>query len=363
MMMADGELIKGGFTRSLTHSPVNTNLPDATYMSEADRTGNYTGIWRGINLLGNPYQSYLDFSESGGKAPSIGTYAILDESLPGNNHYLYYTQGQSRNVPLYASGIIHPHQGFFVQYLNGFTFTESMRKAGNSRDVGHSTFRGQKDYLLVNLLCYDEDGERDLTTVEVNRPELGGGHKMERLHESKGRIYANFEDESYQILFAPEGTHEVPVRFVAEEDGVFTLNWNTLHGNFSYLHLIDNMTGVDLDMLTNSEYKFEGKTTDYKSRFKLVFRCEDEEEPDDPEDPDDDEEDDDSFAFQFGDELIVNGEGLFQLFDLNGRCLIESHAVGGQSRFSVPNVAAGVYLLRLTTDKKVKVQKMIINSI
>ena len=113
--------------------------------------------------------------------------------------------------------------------------------------------------------------------------------------------------------------------------------------------------------MANSEYKFEAKTSDYKSRFKLVFRCEGD-EPEDPEEPDepDDGEDGDHFAFMFGDELVVNGEGLLQMFDIQGRCLMETQAVGQQSSHSLPRVAAGVYMFRLTSDKKVKVQKMVI---
>jgi hypothetical protein len=51
--------------------------------------------------------------------------------------------------------------------------------------------------------------------------------------------------------------------------------------SFSYLHLIDNMTGADVDLLPllrgqgglnqPATYTFTAKTTDYESRFKLVF--------------------------------------------------------------------------------------------
>ena len=43
-----------------------------------------------------------------------------------------------------------------------------------------------------------------------------------------------------------------------------------------YLHLIDNMTGEDVDLLAGAStgsatYTFEAKTTDCASRFRLVF--------------------------------------------------------------------------------------------
>ena len=356
MMMADGMLNNADYTVNLTNSPLGTNLPPGGHGSYP-----YDKPWRGINLIGNPYQSYLDFNglSSAGKGEAPSVYAVVDESNPeSSRRYVYYIKSQSRNDPYSATGLLHPHQGFFVKVdtPTAVSFTNAMRVAGNaSLNV---PYRGEMNYPLVNLLCYDEDGKRDLTTVEVNRPEFGGGHKMEKLHESKGLIYAHLENESFQTLFTPVGVNVVPVRFVPNEDGIFTLNWNTRHGEFSYLHLIDNIAGVDVDCLTNDEYKFEGKTSDYKSRFKLVFRC-DGDEPEDPEEPDDGD-DSDHFAFMFGDELVVNGSGLLQMFDIQGRCLMETRAVGEQSSHRIPQVSAGVYLLRLTGESKVKVQKMVI---
>ena len=90
----------------------------------------------------------------------------------------------------------------------------------------------------------------------------------------------------------------------------------------------------------------------------MVFRC-DNDDLDEPEKPDDGE-DTDHFAFMFGGELIVNGEGMLQMFDVQGRCLMTTRVTGGQSSVSLPKVACGVYLLRLIGNDKVKVQKMVI---
>ena len=359
MMMADGTLNTGNVSTWTTKTAVGTNSP----------TGNgYDAPWREINLIGNPYQSFLDFDlfaqanmpdGSGTDAWKNVFYATRDDnSTTSRNGYIYYVPTQSENKPEYtASRYIHPHQGFFVKVTGdgALNFNDNMRVAGTSTSL-NSPYRDRLNYPLVNLLCYDDNGDCDLTIVEVNRPEFGGGQKMKKLHSSNGMIYARLEDRDFQVLFTPMGTNTVPVRFEAAENGHFTLRWNTLHGDFNYLHLIDNITGMDIDCLTTDEYKFEGMTTDYKSRFKLVFDCTGIDEPEDPE-PDDGST---VFAFQMGNELIVNGEGMLQLFDLNGRCLMTKQAVGQQSNVSLPQVAAGMYLLRLTSNKQVRVQKMII---
>ena len=244
MMMADGILNTGNVTIGATKTAEHINLPP-----NGHGTYNYTTEWRALNMIGNPYQSYLDFdkfvegSNNGDILGGTKEYAVADDSkdLSVKNRYRYYVYRQSENSPYSASRYIHPHQGFFVKAASSgdITFNNDMRVAGkiiinnvnnNTDNNVNSPYRGDRNYPLVNLLCYDEDGRRDLTTVEVNRPEFGGGHKMEKLHESKGLIYAHLENESFQTLFTPVGVNVVPVRFVPNEDGIFTLNWNTRHG-------------------------------------------------------------------------------------------------------------------------------------
>ena len=104
--------------------------------------------------------------------------------------------------------------------------------------------------------------------------------------------------------------------------------------------------------MTAKGYSFTAKPTDYASRFKLVFQCTGvEENLDDATTV--------NFAFQREDELIVNGEGFLQLFDVTGRCLMTADVHGEQSSLILPPIATGVYLLRLS-GTQVKVQKIII---
>ena len=341
MLMADGTLNNGDVTYNATF----TVDPSATVYDE---------LVRGTNLIGNPYQSYLDANKFFTANVDVGgIYYIFDAD---NGGYIAYPKDASLN-PVGADQMIHPHQGFFVKVPTNttITFKNDMRVAGK----GTSGFRGERlNYPLVNLLCYDSRNLRDYTTVEINRPEVGGGAKMKRLRCGNAIIYSRYDQTDYQTVFTPVGVSEVPVRMEVFNDDVFTMRWSTLHGDFHYLHLIDNMTGSDIDMLRATEYHFEGKTTDYKSRFKLVFEVTGLEEEDDNED---DNGSTINFAFRMGDEIIVNGEGYFELFDMQGRRLTAKQLAGSQSSVSLPNVAAGVYLLRLTGDKQVKTQKMVIS--
>ena len=345
MLMADGVLNNGDASGNVS---VNVTASDINF------TG-YEYALKGVNLIGNPYQSYLDFSEFN-TTNSINTYFILDADQHG---YVSYTVGQSAPV---APQYLHPHQGFFVRVSNSgsLQFTPSMRATtgGNFRsDTPH--------YPLVNLVCTDSQGRNDFATVELDRPEAGGGEKVSGLHAGDASVWIHLDDLEWQTAFTTPGIHEVPVRFRAYNDGMFTLGWETKNSNFSYMHLIDNLTGMDIDCLNASEYHFEGKTTDYWSRFRLVFEYTDVEE---------NEEDGPStgsgtFAFFMGDELVVNGPStdsgasaaLLQLFDINGRCVFSTELYDTQSVVSPPKVAPGIYILRLTGNQVTRTQKMVIN--
>ncbi|MBR4154384.1 MAG: hypothetical protein IKT96_03445, partial [Paludibacteraceae bacterium] len=51
------------------------------------------------------------------------------------------------------------------------------------------------------------------------------------------------------------------------------LRWSTENGEFSMLRLIDHIAGVTVDCLTQDEYHFQGKQSDFASRFRLEFDC------------------------------------------------------------------------------------------
>ena len=329
-LMNKGILTNGGFTYPLSYTELS---------------GDEAPL-RGCNLIGNPYQSYLDFDELAND--DVDTYYILDADHRG---YIAYTKGATGSENA-APRYIHPHQGFFVRATaNGqsVTFTNAMRQATGKPE---SYFRDDEiRYPLVNLVCTDANGKRDYATVEFDRLESGGGEKVKGLRSGNASIGIHLANKNYQIAFAPSDIQTVPVHFKAYENGNYTLSWSTENADFGYLHLIDNLTGIDLDCLQTGEYRFAASETDYLSRFKLVFQY---------TGMDEHETEPESFAFLFGDEIVVNGEGRVELFDLNGRRIMAETVSGPQGSIGKPNVASGMYLLRLTDNKRTHVQKLII---
>ena len=116
----------------------------------------------------------------------------------------------------------------------------------------------------------------------------------------------------------------------------------------SYLHLIDNLTGVETDLLENPNYTFDSKTTDYASRFRLVYSA------------DGNKENFESFAYCSGNTLKINSQdnAIVQVIDILGHVL-SSETINGNCEKDM-NLCPGVYILRLVSNNSVKTQKIVI---
>ena len=305
----------------------------------------------GANLLGNPYQAYLDLTKITDANSKISQFYIYDAD---QGVYAPYTEDASSN-PCIPSRYIHPHQAFFalVSEATSLTFAPSM--AGTTKDDnGNSFFRGgeeQVNYPVVNLFAENATGNRDLTIVELNRPEMGGAAKINELRNANFQIAAALDGQRYGILFTPEGTERVPVHFTTAEDGTYTLRWNMHNGEFTSLILVDNVTGAVCNMLTNNHYTFEASADDYASRFYITYTV---------TGVDENNEGDGSFAFFDGSEWVVSGKGQLDVIDVTGRVLRSQRLVNERNRVSLNGVAKGVYLLRVSDGKNTMVQKIVV---
>ena len=202
-----------------------------------------------------------------------------------------------------------------------------------------------------------ETGEKIIMNVTRNRGNVidraivsfgqGGVLPKFQLNPNSTKLYMTEGNQEFAVVrSANEG--ELPVSFKASENGNYTLNIETENVEVSYLHLIDNKTGVDTDLLATPSYTFEANTTDYANRFKLVFTT-------------GSSTGSDTFAYFNGNEWVINNEGeaTLQVVDVTGRVL-SSEQINGSYNNSL-NLSAGVYVLRLSNGNTVKTQKIVID--
>ena len=295
--------IGGEFT--LTGTPYTG---DGTVTLSLAESGDYAG-W---NLVGNPFSEIA--------------------YIVGNRKFYTLNAEGTQLIPA-TNNSIEAMEGVFViatEDEETITFSTNGSSKANSQIVLDVTRNHGNviDRAIVNF------GEGVLPKIQLFK------------HSTK--VYITKDNQEFAIVnSANEG--EIPVSFKASENGIYTFSVNTENVDMDYLHLIDNMTGADIDLMATPSYSFEAKVTDYTSRFRLVFSANE-----------GIEHGNESFAFFNGNEWIINndGEATLQVVDMTGRVL-STETVNGNATTKV-SAATGVYMLRLINGNDVKTQKVVV---
>ena len=307
---------KNGTTLTFTGTPYSGNgQVELVYDNNAQE-------FKGWNLVGNPW--------------SVKAY-------PNHAFYTMNDGGSGIDVtPNEVGTEVAPMTGIFVV------------AAGANESVTFATENpnNKSANLALNLTNSNKLVDRAII-------HFGEGRQLPKyqLNPNHTKVYFPQEGKDYAIVNAEE-MGEMPVSFKAEKNGSYTISFSNENVEFGYLHLIDNMTGNDIDLLSTPSYSFEACTTDYESRFKLVFSTQAPEPVEGPDQP---------FAFISNGNIIVNGEGTLQVIDLLGRQLSsqEIHSSltpSNASHFLIQHSSfpTGIYVLRLINGENVKVQKVVV---
>ena len=277
-----------------------------------------TGVeWEGWNLVGNPFNE---------------TAYIAD------GRSFYTMNGDGSEIIAVTNGSIEAMEGVFViANEDGESMTFTTTEPANN----------DKAMLALNLSQGRGPSTGSWTTV-IDRAivRFGEGRQLPKfqIRSNSTKIYIPQDSQDYAVVSA-ETQGELPLNFKAKENGSYTLSVNTENVETIYLHLIDNMTGNDIDLLATPSYTFTSKTTDYASRFRLVFSvC-------------GDADGDNAFAFISNGNIIVNGEGVLQIVDVMGHIVWVGDAM---NRVSTSGMPAGVYVLRLINGNDIKTQKIVV---
>jgi hypothetical protein len=297
---------KTDVTLTFTGTPYNG---ESIILSKTD--GN--GIdWPGWNLVGNPY----------------GVMAYLDRD--------FYTMNEAGDEIVAATNnSVQVMEGVFViANFDGeeLTFsTEAPAASGEKIVVNVSNTNGT--LLDRAMIRFGEGGQ--LPKFQIN--------------ENSTKLYINEGEEEFAVVRCINES-STPVSFRAAENGTYTLSINTENVEMEYLHLIDNFTGADIDLLATPSYTFESNTTDNVDRFAVVYTAttsvnENNAKP---------------FAFFNGSEWVIMNEGnaTMQVVDVTGR-VISTETLNGNATINLIQVP-GVYMIRLVNGNDVKVQKVVV---
>ena len=301
----------------------------------------------GWNLIGNPFAD---------------TAYIKDAQ---NNAKPYYKMNDLRKEIIAATigSSIAPMEGIFVvATTNGetVTFTQQRSRADNDDEEGSIVLDLSHGGAVIDRAIVRFGGPSTLRQAQGS----GTAQALPKfqIREGSTKVYIPQDGKDYAVVNVGRDAKfcvsTMPINFKAAENGEYTISVNIDHLEMGYLHLIDNMTGADVDLLaTNggdaisrvSTYTFTARTTDYESRFKLVFAT------------NNDGPSTGSGAFAFIDasgNIILTADACdasLQVIDMMGRVIVCTDVA---RNVSTQGMTPGVYVLRLINGNDVKTQKI-----
>ena len=285
-----------------------------------DDTKTISGLPQGFNLVGNPFavDAYVSKPFYQMNAEGTDVEPIID------------------NFDNYTPVTIPPCTGIVVRATGAdeVTFSTSAPQQQSSANNGNIQ-------MTLTKAGVRSDSYQDKAIVSFNQ-----GSQLEKFvfNEKHAKLYIPQYGEDYAIA-SSEMTGELPLNFKATETGRYTIGFNFENVKGVRIQLIDKIEDriIDLnkDVSENvSTYTFMGSSVDRDDRFILVFTQ---------------VETDGVFAYQSGNDIIVNGEGELQVFDVMGRMVMTQHINGVQTCHGA-SLQTGVYILRLNG----KTQKIVI---
>ena len=313
------EFLKG----YLYASSVSTTLTftGAPYSGDGKVTLNMAGTTAGIaglNLIGNPYNDDA---------------FLVDASNHAVSYYRMNDEGTGFSSEM--TNEIAKCEGVFVQ------------ASSDGENVWFTTTPPSKGGRLDINVAQQATG-RGMRTADNAIVRFDGGSTLEKYSFREGgtKVYIPVDNRDYAVASAG-GVGEMPVSFKAEANGTYTLGFTAQDVEFGYLHLIDNLTGSDVDLLADPSYTFDARTTDYASRFRLVFATSA-------------EADGETFGFYNDGQIILGGVSAgttVQIVDMLGRVIVSEN---GAHTVSTTGMAPGVYVLCLVNGGDVKTQKIVV---
>ena len=302
----------------------NTNSDAVDVVRELTYTA---GDLAGFQLVGNPYTHDITLEDDVTLLGEGDVALAAGKQLSG--YYLLTNGGSEWTSELGKTTDIATKQGFLIQIpaeAKKIKFSNGAKKDRANADnimftVSNSQFKDVAYVLFADALGLNKINHRD-----ADAPML----------------FINQNGQDYAIAAMSDDTKSFNLNFKAGTIGQYTLSYKA-DGKFEYLHVIDLLTGEDVDMLLEGEYSFIGHPKDNENRFivRLAYAS------------DNNDTSNDIFAYQSGNDIYVTGNGELQVFDVTGRQVMTT-TINGMESISIPN--QGVYIFRLNE----KVQKIVV---
>lgn len=287
--------------------------PDEGGYAHVTITNDADHAFSGWNLIGNPFNADVK---------------IVDDRN-------YYRMNEDHTDLVRDCAInIKPLEGIFVR-------TDAVEDEITFEIVGNAKTATTQEDVVVNL-SRNKGGLLDCAVVRFDD---GDDFPKLVLSENNAHVSIPRDGKSFSVVNANKADM-IPLNFNADRVGEFMLNVNVENMEIDYLHLIDRVSGDDVDLLLNDSYSFMGAPSDRHDRFELRFS-------------NDCQNNGEIFVYQNGSNIVITGEGTLQVFDVMGR-FVNAYDIHGVE--TIEAMPAGVYVFRVIGEsgELIRTQKIVV---
>ena len=288
--------------------------------------GYHDNVFAGFHFVGNPFTHNITekhFSATDATKLATGFYAVTPQGAL-----------ESR-----TSGTIAPMESVMIK-TTGETVLNINKKVSAKRSESENN--GQIKIEVSN------GNYNDVAYVSFN--EGIGLDKINHRNAEIPMVYVPVEGVNYAIAMMNQEVTEIPVSFRAMTMGQYTIGVEAQDCEYAMMTLVDRFTGVETNLLIE-DYTFMATSNDNAERFIIKLAM-----------SNSNDGDNENFAFiNNGMMYIYNieGQGVVSVYDVTGRPVAE-YNVAESANISTSDFTAGVYIIRMSDENGVKVQKIVV---
>jgi len=260
-------------------------LNDGNIDIDLTRSG---ATYTGFNLVGNPYPSYLKFSDVSVSNSNIQT-TMWYRTKNISNTYMFATYNASGDILIapnantMVTGYIPPMQAFWVKatFASTLTFTNDMRY---HIDVSGNVIKVKAAQANPILRLQVSNGVNSDEAVvyfnpnAINTIDKYDSEKMSNNNSSIPEIYTTpvvgTANLAINGMNSVNAVNELPLGFTTGETNNFTIKASEI-SNFdadTQIILKDNLLGTETDLTAGNSYSFASDATSTADRFTVVFK-------------------------------------------------------------------------------------------
>ena len=315
-LYANKEDITIELTGTLNVEPVELDITYTKGMNEL----------AGFNFVGNPFAHNI----------SEAHFTTTNDAQLSNGFYVVSPKGAIVVRP--ANAVIAPMESVMVQTDAPTKLTINNAPASKRSEINN----GQLEINVAN------SNYSDVAYVSFNDGK--GLNKIGHRNTEIPMVYIPVEGANYAIAMMNQDVTEIPVSFQAATMGQYTIGVEAQDCEYAMMTLVDRFTGIETNLLIE-DYTFIAKSNDSAERFIIKLAMDNS-----------NGEANENFAFiNNGMMYIYNieGQGTVSVYDVTGRPVAE-YNVATSANISTSDFAAGMYIIRMSDENGVKVQKIVV---